>query len=870
MAAENDLNADGRASARERAADFASEYYANLEVTREDEWWRGASYFDRRQLRLERIAARELRLAPDDLLLLSDLGLVNEMPASIDEYLLDIDRWRAIISNLGRRDVPQAPASLISLWARVLKPYPSPRVEISSESSTLYLSGAPAVQTVTHYSDGGHVVRLVCPAQGLDSLYDPDTSPEAEQLESLFFALGLPLKPVSDTDGHIPCFEAAILILQGRLHSARDLLLGLSTRAAYLLSDTPSLALAMLEEIALTTADATLYVEAVRSQMVDRPLEAEGRIRGAARSRGTEAFDKAIAVAAAVTPRESSDELSARLGLARLIPAQADVVRWVSNRDRRDLQGPLPQCALQVDGVVRSVTITRGEYTLVLDLPGGGDLSIGIDPSMVDLFGSALDDGTVVTITILFCPTQPDALDTVARVVGLGPYADGTFGTLAGARPVVPPRATDRGTEANDFEDLESTPDWQSPLGAVLASRFEMRKEQDYLPPLPHYSPPHIQATRWAGVNAEAYSCWCRRLAEQFPVSVEPVRTAVYQYWLALPHFSGHLPPDPGPRRQPASGWRSVAEAILGSPFYRFPLVAGLPGWLIPHFSGDEAYLRPLLQLSPSALAFLADMALRQEAIADEDGVLGDEDVHGDTLSERWSAGRLAARFLAGDVQLEGLSGWYDAGFRDPEVSALFMAANLSPEQVFAADHDYINVGATLAIAGDPSLRPTGAGIVWIGTHSAHCLPGFAAAGITLRAALRAVIEGVTVQELETIRENNSGDWPRMRLGLSRAEMDQLVGAGMTSTEALQFANDAYETGEYDLTRTLAWYRVGINPKGRRLWLDAGFDARTAARWSTVVGPGEAASFRGSGRSLAQVRMAALRARLIPGAGVSS
>jgi hypothetical protein len=161
-------------------------------VTREEGWWQGASYFDRRQLRLERMAARQLRLDPGDLLLLTDLGLVNEMPSSIDGYLLDIDRWRAIISNLGRPDVPQAPASLTALWARVLKPYPSPRVETSSESATLYLSGAPAVQTVTHYRDGGHVVRLVCPAQGLDSLYDPNTSPEAEQLESLFFALGLP------------------------------------------------------------------------------------------------------------------------------------------------------------------------------------------------------------------------------------------------------------------------------------------------------------------------------------------------------------------------------------------------------------------------------------------------------------------------------------------------------------------------------------------------------------------------------------------------------------------------------------------------------------------------------------------------------
>lgn len=741
----------------------------------------------------------------------------------------------------------------------MLKPYPSPRVETSSESATLYLSGAPAVQTVTHYRDGGHVVRLVCPAQGLDSLYDPNTSPEAEQLESLFFALGLPLKPVSDTNGHIPCFEAAVLILHGRLQSARDLLLGLSTRAAYLLSDAPFLALAMLEEIALTTADATLYVEAVRSQMVDRPLEAERRIRGAARSRGTESFDDAIAVAAAVTPGESPDELSARLGLARLTPAQADVVRWVSNRDRRDLQGPLPQCTLQVDGVARCVTTTPGEYTLVLDLPGGGDLSIGIDRSMVDLFGSTLDDGTVVSITILLCPTQPDALDTVARVVGLGPYGGGAVVALVGVRPVVPPRVTGRGGEANDFEDLENTPDWKPPLGDLLASRFEMHKEQDYLAPLPPYSPPYVQATRWAGVDAEAYASWWQGLAQQFPVSVEPVRQAAYQYWLALSQFSGHLPPDPGPRRQPASGWRSVAEAILGSPFYRFPLVAGLPGWLIPHFSGDEAHLRPLLQLSPSALAFLADMALRQEAIADEDSVLGNEDAHGDTLSARWNAGRFAARFLAGDVQLGGLSGWYNAGFRDPDMVALFMAARLSPEQVIAADHDYVNVAATLAIAGDPSVRPTGAGLLWIGTHTARSLPGFAAAGITLRAALRAVIEGVTVQELEIIRDNNSSVWPRMRLGLSQADMDQLVGAGMTNTEALQFANEAYETGEYDLTRPLAWYRVGINPRGRRLWLDAGFDARTAARWSTVVGPGEAASFRASGRSLAQVRTAVVR-----------
>jgi hypothetical protein len=110
MAAENDLNSDGRASPQDRAPDFASEYYANLEVTREEGWWQGASYFDRRQLRLERMAARQLRLDPGDLLLLTDLGLVNEMPSSIDGYLLDIDRWRAIISNLGRPDVPQAPA----------------------------------------------------------------------------------------------------------------------------------------------------------------------------------------------------------------------------------------------------------------------------------------------------------------------------------------------------------------------------------------------------------------------------------------------------------------------------------------------------------------------------------------------------------------------------------------------------------------------------------------------------------------------------------------------------------------------------------------------------------------------------------------
>jgi hypothetical protein len=850
MTADNDLTSDGAASLQDRTRDTAAQYYANLSFTRPDEWWQEASYFDRRRLRLEKQAAAHLRLRANDLLLLSDLGLVDGPPPTIDGYLADIDRWRAIISNLGRRGVPQACVALSELWETMRKSDPSQRVELSSESSSLQYDMQPATMVVTHFLDGGRVSRFVCPTLGIDRLYDPDESPQARQLPGLCFALGLPLKPEGDEWGHIPCFEAARLILQGNVQPARDLLLGLSTHTAYLISDVPYPALSLLEEIALTTADANLYVDAVRSQKVDRPLEAERCIRGAARSHGTETFDDAIAAAAAATPRESTEGRSERLGLLDLTPAEADVARWESNRDRRNLHGPLPQCVLRVDAVMRGLTTTSRGPTLVADLPGGGDLSIDIDSSIVDLFGSALDAGTVVSITILLCPTGPDDLDTTASVTGLEPYG-GIAGTAAaGAMPAVPSLVAGGRRKDNDFEHLEDTSDCQPQLADLLASRLKMRKEQDYLAPLPPYSPPRDQKARWARVDTADYATWSGRLAQQFPVSVEPRGGIRRQHWLAIAGFSGHLPPDPGPRRQPASGWRSVAEAILGST-WKFELLAGLPGWLLPHLSGDAANYRSLLHLSPSGLTFLTEMALRQEALDDPETILGDEKNPGDALSSRWYTRVLGGRSLAAGIQLEALSCWYHAGFRDPDMAALFSAADLTPEQVIAADPYYVNVGATLGIAGDPNRRPTRAGILWIGTHTAHSLPDFVAAGIPVRTALRALTQGVTVQELEALRDSNSGVWSQMRLGLSPEDMEQFHRAGMTKDQALQFASEARETGDFDLAGPLAWYQAGISPNGRRLWLDAGFDRQTAARWSTVVGPAEAASFKAAGLNLA-------------------